>query len=84
MEAAREGAEQGSNSTTPRGSMEFLPPPPPHLLCSDDEDEGGGGGGKLSVADSVRKLSLQQQGRGPSPGALRRVQSLSTPPGHHP
>merc|ERR1719319_2033627 len=81
VEVAREVGEQGSNSTTPHGSMEFLPPPPPHLLCSDDEEEGGGA--KLSVADSVRKLSLQQ-GRGPSPGALRRVHSLSAPPGHHP
>jgi len=74
-------AEAGgnSNSTTPRSSMEFLPPPPPHLLCSDEEDESNGG--KLSVADSVRKLSLQQA-RGPSPGSLRRVQSLSAPPGH--
>merc|ERR1719507_2996480 len=68
-----------SNSTTPRSSMEILPPPPPHLLCSDEEDESNGG--KLSVADSVRKLSLQQA-RGPSPGSLRRVQSLSAPPGH--
>ena len=27
----------GSNSSTPRGSLEHLPPPPPHLLQSDDE-----------------------------------------------
>ena len=53
--------EQGSNTSTPRGSMEFLPPPPPHLLCSDEEDEGT----KLSVADSVRKLSLQQLQQAP-------------------
>merc|ERR1719500_581584 len=81
MRSQEESNEAGgnSNSTTPRSSMEFLPPPPPHLLCSDEEDESNGG--KLSVADSVRKLSLQQA-RGPSPGSLRRVQSLSAPPGH--
>ena len=28
----------GSNSTTPRGSMENLPPPPPDLLNSDDDE----------------------------------------------
>ena len=28
----------GSNSTTPRGSMENLPPPPPDLLHSDDDE----------------------------------------------
>ena len=28
----------GSNSTTPRGSMENLPPPPPHLLHSDEDE----------------------------------------------
>ena len=28
----------GSNSTTPRGSMEHLPPPPPHLLHSDEDE----------------------------------------------
>ena len=31
----------GSNSSTPRGSLEHLPPPPPHLLQSDDEVDGG-------------------------------------------
>ena len=28
----------GSNSTTPRGSMENLPPPPPDLLNSDEDE----------------------------------------------
>jgi hypothetical protein len=71
--------------------MEFLPPPPPHLLCSDEEETGQAGPHgpaeevhQLSVADSVRKLSLQQAGlaaRGPSPGSLRRHHSLSAAPG---
>ena len=33
-----EGELTGSNSTTPRGSMENLPPPPPHLLHSDEDE----------------------------------------------
>ena len=81
----REELEPGSNSSTPRGSLEFLPPPPPHLLCSDEEEAGQVPGQEeqhqLSVADSVRKLSLQQAGlaaRGPSPGSLRRHHSLSS------
>ena len=41
----------GSNSTTPRGSMENLPPPPPDLLNS-DEDE----------INSVRPTSYQKVG----------------------
>ena len=41
----------GSNSTTPRGSMENLPPPPPDLLNS-DEDE----------INSVRPTSHQKVG----------------------
>ena len=76
------GASEGE--ATPRGSMEFLPPPPPHLLHSDEEAEqeivtrrGP------SVAESIKEL--QRRGTGPapaSPGTLRRVQSMSGPPGH--
>ena len=74
-----EDAMTGSNSSTPRGSTEFLPPPPPHLLCSDEEEEGGGGvAHKRTVAESIAELQRRQsstvQG---SPGTLRRVQSLS-------
>lgn len=80
---------QGSNSTTPRGSMEFLPPPPPHLLHSDEEEEYEGQGGEqgivskrgLSVAESIKELQRRQTH--PSPGTLRRVQSMSGPPSHH-
>jgi len=84
---AEHEAEPGSNSTTPRGSMEFLPPPPPHLLHSDEEAEDDGGRAP-SVAESVRALTLRQNNlntpRQPSPAALRRVQSMSGPPGHMP
>jgi len=80
---------QGSNSTTPRGSMEFLPPPPPHLLHSDEEEEFEGEGKEqgivskrgLSVAESIKELQRRQTN--PSPGTLRRVQSMSGPPSHH-
>jgi len=80
---------QGSNSTTPRGSMEFLPPPPPHLLHSDEEEEFEGEGREqgivskrgLSVAESIKELQRRQTQ--PSPGTLRRVQSMSGPPSHH-
>lgn len=80
---------QGSNSTTPRGSMEFLPPPPPHLLHSDEEEEYEGEGREqgivskrgLSVAESIKELQRRQTH--PSPGTLRRVQSMSGPPSHH-
>jgi len=80
---------QGSNSTTPRGSMEFLPPPPPHLLHSDDDEEFEGEGREpaivskrgLSVAESIKELQRRQTN--PSPGTLRRVQSMSGPPSHH-
>jgi len=80
---------QGSNSTTPRGSMEFLPPPPPHLLHSDDDEEFEGEGKEsaivskrgLSVAESIKELQRRQTN--PSPGTLRRVQSMSGPPSHH-
>ena len=44
-----------SNSTTPRGSMEFLPPPPPHLLAnSDDETDQG------QEVDEARRPSVKQ------------------------
>ena len=73
---AEHEAEPGSNSTTPRGSMEFLPPPPPHLLHSDEEAEDDGGRAP-SVAESVRALTLRQNNlntpRQPSPAALRYV-----------
>ena len=36
--AANGFGNDGSNSTTPRGSMENLPPPPPDLLNSDDDE----------------------------------------------
>ncbi len=54
----REELEPSSNSSTPRGSLEFLPPPPPHLLCSDEEEAGQVLGPaeeqhQLSVADST-------------------------------
>ena len=78
------GASEGE--ATPRGSMEFLPPPPPHLLHSDEEAEqeivtrrGP------SVAESIKELQRRGTGPGPaSPGTLRRVQSMSGPPGHAP
>jgi len=87
---ARPGG-QGSNSTTPRGSMENLPPPPPDLLHSDD-DVGDGARPlsrasskdhqeliskrQLSVADSVRQL--QSKGHTPcSPRGLRRAHSMA-------
>jgi hypothetical protein len=35
---ANGSGNDGSNSTTPRGSMENLPPPPPDLLNSDDDE----------------------------------------------
>merc|ERR1719510_2932182 len=80
----------GSNSTTPRGSMENLPPPPPDLLNSDDDEiprppsqqkdhrtliaKRG-----ISVAESVK--ALQKQGHTPcSPKALRRAHSMAVPP----
>ena len=53
-----EDAEQGSNSTTPRGSMEFLPPPPPHLLHSDEEDEGG----KPGVSNGNNEVVMEGKG----------------------
>ena len=63
--------------------MEFLPPPPPHLLHSDEEGEEVGGRGRgLSVSESIKELQRRQTH--PSPGTLRRVQSMSAaPPGHH-
>ena len=72
--------ESQSNNTTPRGSLEFLPPPPPHLLHSDEECEEVKRG--LSVAESVKELQRRQAQ--PSPGTLRRVQSMSAAagPGH--
>jgi len=75
-----------SNTTTPRGSMEFLPPPPPHLLHSDEEEDPGKENSEIvtkrtpSVAESIKEL--QRRGNHPSPGTLRRVQSMSGPPGH--
>ena len=75
-----------SNTTTPRGSMEFLPPPPPHLLHSDEDDGEHGEQGDivnkrgLSVAESIKELQRRGQA---SPSTLRRVQSMSGPPGHH-
>ena len=57
-----EDSEAGqSNTTTPRGSMEFLPPPPPHLLHSDEEPDSGGAQEAVvtrrgpSVADSIKE-----------------------------
>ena len=69
--------------------MEFLPPPPPHLLHSDEEEEFEGEGREqgivskrgLSVAESIKELQRRQTQ--PSPGTLRRVQSMSGPPSHH-
>jgi len=69
--------------------MEFLPPPPPHLLHSDDDEEFEGDGRDsaivskrgLSVAESIKELQRRQSN--PSPGTLRRVQSMSGPPSHH-
>ena len=69
--------------------MEFLPPPPPHLLHSDEEEEYEGEGREqgivskrgLSVAESIKELQRRQTH--PSPGTLRRVQSMSGPPSHH-
>ena len=84
-------SEQGdnvsqSNTTTPRGSMEFLPPPPPHLLHSDEEETGDQESvsrSRLSVAESIKELQRHGQRQSqPSPGTLRRVQSMSGPPGH--
>ena len=82
-----EDSEAGqSNTTTPRGSMEFLPPPPPHLLHSDEEPDGGGAQEAVvtrrgpSVADSIKELQRASFSPGPapgSPGTLRRVQSMS-------
>lgn len=72
----------GSNSSTPRGSLEHLPPPPPHLLHSDEEVDSGASsnGGMLkgiSVAESVK--ALQQRGHTPcSPKSLRRAHSVSS------
>lgn len=86
----------GSNSTTPRSSMENLPPPPPHLLHSDDDDPPPPpppaeatpstiAQRAKSVADSVK--ALQNSGHIPcSPKSLRRAHSMmggspkATPP----
>ena len=51
--------ELGSSTSPAQDRTKLLPPPPPHLLYSDDEDC------QLSVADSVRKLSLQQLQQAP-------------------
>lgn len=85
----------GSNSTTPRGSMEHLPPPPPHLLHSDDDDmppppppaPADASANVIakrgrSVAESVR--ALQQSGHMPcSPKSLRRAHSVAGSPFHN-
>ncbi len=87
------GVGVGSNSTTPRGSMEHLPPPPPHLLHSDDDDmppppppaPGGDpipkqqlvAGRGRTVAESVK--ALQKSGHMPcSPKSLRRAHSVAS------
>ena len=86
--------EGGSNSTTPRGSMENLPPPPPDLLHSDDDigDRPLSNASNkdhqeliskrsLSVAESVKVL--QQRGHTPcSPRGLRRAHSIAATTGH--
>ena len=74
----------GSNSTTPRSSMENLPPPPPHLLHSDDDDPPPPpppdsnnliASRARSVAESVK--ALQKSGHMPcSPKNLRRAHSM--------
>ena len=78
----------GSNSSTPRGSMEHLPPPPPHLLHSDEEDaalrliqdgnehESVIAQRGVSVAESIK--ALQKSGHLPcSPKSLRRAHSVT-------
>ena len=79
----------GSNSTTPRSSMENLPPPPPHLLHSDDDDpppppppvtadQSSIAARARSVAESVK--ALQKTGHMPcSPKNLRRAHSMMGP-----
>merc|ERR1712223_904571 len=81
----------GSNSTTPRGSMENLPPPPPDLLNSDEDEINSArpmsqqkdhqsliSKRGISVAESVK--ALQQQGHTPcSPKSLRRAHSIAVP-----
>ncbi len=71
----------GSNSSTPRGSLEHLPPPPPHLLQSDDEIDASPANRirGVSVAESVK--ALQKSGHTPcSPKSLRRAHSVSSSP----
>ena len=54
--------DHGSNSTTPRGSMEFLPPPPPHLLHSDEEEESEQRTGKgVEVIEVIKKNQKKNQ-----------------------
>merc|ERR1719464_2259001 len=84
--SAGNNAPLGSNSTTPRSSMENLPPPPPHLLHSDDDDPPPPPPPETSsnslitararsVAESVK--ALQKSGHLPcSPKNLRRAHSM--------
>lgn len=80
-----DGDLNGSNSTTPRGSMENLPPPPPHLLHSDEDEphQLRDASPKVLIAQRGRSVAegvkaLQIQGHTPcSPKTLRRAHSMA-------
>ncbi len=59
----------GSNSTTPRGSMENLPPPPPHLLLSDEDEP-------HQLRDASPQVTISSCDIGLEHGILKREVSL--------